>query len=108
MKQLFKKLIEQASALLKPWAKTVWIVYLRILTPFDSAETRREGGTLREYGVFTHRDHALAVSDRLRELGDGGLRRLKIIKPTWSVSSVTVSHPFAVDNYENIIKKLGK
>ncbi len=35
------------------------------------------------------------------------LLRLKILKDKdWHLNDVIISHPFAVDNYENIIKKL--
>jgi hypothetical protein len=86
--------------------KTIWIVYLYIHTPADTAQTRWEGGTEKPYAVFSNKKQAEEVRDLLLKMGKEQLVKLKIIKPEWDLNTVIVSHPFAVDNYENIIKKL--
>jgi len=86
--------------------KTVWIVSLFIHFPGESSETYNEGGYEKQYAVFSNKGQADEIREILANKSDDELIKLKIIKPKQSVSSVIVSHPYTVDNYEAIFKKL--
>ena len=86
--------------------KTIWIVSLWYYTPQDSAQTRWVGGNEKRYAVFSNKSQAIKVRDLIRKMSNQKLIELKIIKQGEELNEVVISHPYAVDNYDNIVKKL--
>lgn len=81
----------------------IYIVYLVLAgdTPQD-----RFYGIFKEYAIFTKPAEAADIQTKLQTLGESGLKKLKILKQDDELMRVTVSQPFAVDNYDAINRKL--
>ena len=82
------------------------IVYIWISRKSDTPQDIFQGGVPKPYAVFSVKQQSIDVMNKLNELGDAGLHKLKILKRDETFNSATCGIEMRVDNYSNIWNKL--